>query len=134
MTLICVLYVLIGIKLRKSKLLQGVKRRSCEFGRGITGQTRVIRMLSMFSKSYINNAIPVLYKFYKKIGQDIRKFIVLFNSCCCCGIFPMLGTISCTTYYGCLWKSYTNQKRSISYHLYNSYLCVRCPLFLVHMH
>ncbi|XP_037030255.1 pyrokinin-1 receptor-like isoform X2 [Bradysia coprophila] len=45
MTLICVLYVLIGIKLRKSKLLQGVKRRSCEFGRGITGQTRVIRML-----------------------------------------------------------------------------------------
>lgn len=45
MTLICVLYVLIGIKLRKSKLLQGVKRRGCEFGRGITGQTRVIRML-----------------------------------------------------------------------------------------
>lgn len=48
MTLICVLYVLIGVKLRKSKLLQGVKRRGCEFGRGISGQTRVIRMLGKF--------------------------------------------------------------------------------------
>lgn len=53
MTLICVLYVLIGIKLRKSKLLQGVKRRGCEFGRGITGQTRVIRMLSKYIFVYI---------------------------------------------------------------------------------
>lgn len=52
MTLICVLYVLIGIKLRKSKLLQGVKRRGCEFGRGITGQTRVIRMLSKYNLIY----------------------------------------------------------------------------------
>lgn len=48
MTLICVLYVLIGVKLRKSKLLQGVKRRGVEFGRGISGQTRVIRMLGKF--------------------------------------------------------------------------------------
>lgn len=46
MTLICVLYVLIGIKLHKSKLLQGVKRRTVgECGRNISGQTRVIRML-----------------------------------------------------------------------------------------
>lgn len=50
MTLICVLYVLIGVKLRQSKLLQGVKRRGCEFGRGISGQTRVIRMLSKYQK------------------------------------------------------------------------------------
>lgn len=50
MTLICVLYVLIGVKLRKSKLLQGVKRRGCEFGRGISGQTRVIRMLGKLKK------------------------------------------------------------------------------------
>jgi len=50
MTVICVLYVLIGVKLRKSKLLQGVKRKSCDFGRGISGQTRVIRMLSKIKK------------------------------------------------------------------------------------
>ncbi|XP_062559613.1 pyrokinin-1 receptor-like [Armigeres subalbatus] len=68
MTVIAVLYVLIGIKLRKSKLLQGVKRQGPGLGgganhvhhhhgvgvatsgggassRAVTGQTRVIRML-----------------------------------------------------------------------------------------
>ncbi|KFB46683.1 pyrokinin-like receptor 2 [Anopheles sinensis] len=48
MTLIAVLYVLIGIKLRKSKLLQGVKRASSDYTtppRGVSAQTRVIRML-----------------------------------------------------------------------------------------
>uniref|UniRef100_A0A182W0C5 G-protein coupled receptors family 1 profile domain-containing protein n=1 Tax=Anopheles minimus TaxID=112268 RepID=A0A182W0C5_9DIPT len=48
MTLIAVLYVLIGIKLRKSKLLQGVKRASSDYTtppRGVTAQGRVIRML-----------------------------------------------------------------------------------------
>ncbi|XP_058060071.1 pyrokinin-1 receptor-like [Anopheles bellator] len=48
MTLIAVLYVLIGIKLRKSKLLQGVKRASTDYtarSRGVSAQTRVIRML-----------------------------------------------------------------------------------------
>ncbi|XP_053698747.1 pyrokinin-1 receptor-like [Sabethes cyaneus] len=65
MTVIAVLYVLIGIKLRKSKLLQGVKRQGASGGagigtangagdvvssggtsaRGVSGQTRVIRML-----------------------------------------------------------------------------------------
>ncbi|XP_055587833.1 pyrokinin-1 receptor-like [Uranotaenia lowii] len=79
MTVIAVLYVLIGIKLRKSKLLQGVKRQGnhgthsaaaggafyssgglsgypgegtvttgtgmCSSARGVSGQTRVIRML-----------------------------------------------------------------------------------------
>lgn len=46
MTLICVLYVLIGIKLRSSKSLQGMKRASYEMSRSICGQTRIIRMLS----------------------------------------------------------------------------------------
>ncbi|XP_055323511.1 pyrokinin-1 receptor-like [Sitodiplosis mosellana] len=45
MTLICVLYVLIGIKLRNSKTLQGITRDSCEINRSISGQTRIIRML-----------------------------------------------------------------------------------------
>lgn len=46
MTVICVLYMLIGIKLRKSKLLQGVKRNGNDInGRNYKGQTRVIRML-----------------------------------------------------------------------------------------
>ncbi|XP_055616114.1 pyrokinin-1 receptor-like [Toxorhynchites rutilus septentrionalis] len=60
MTVIAALYVLIGIKLRKSKLLQVVKRQGASCGtdcsgvvtsggmgssRGVTGQTRVIRML-----------------------------------------------------------------------------------------
>lgn len=52
MTLICVLYVLIGFKLRKSKMLQGAKRRSTDFGRAVSGQTRVIRMLGNNNKDY----------------------------------------------------------------------------------
>ncbi|XP_059612234.1 pyrokinin-1 receptor [Phlebotomus argentipes] len=39
MTLICIMYILIGVKLQNSKLLQGTKRK------GISAQTRVIRML-----------------------------------------------------------------------------------------
>lgn len=74
MTLICVLYVLIGVKLRKSKLLQGVKRRGCEFGRGISGQTRVIRMLGKF--------IPfsVLICFPNEISASTRCFNHLLYS------------------------------------------------------
>ncbi|XP_035897100.1 pyrokinin-1 receptor-like [Anopheles stephensi] len=48
MTVIAVLYVLIGIKLRKSKLLQGAKRASSDYTtppRTVSGQSRVIRML-----------------------------------------------------------------------------------------
>lgn len=45
MTLICILYVLIGVKLRKSKILHGVKRNGNECRSGMNGQTRVIRML-----------------------------------------------------------------------------------------
>lgn len=58
MTVICVLYVLIGIKLRKSKLLQGIKRKGCDYGKNVSGQTRVIRMLGK-------------YYFYK----HIKKFV-----------------------------------------------------------
>lgn len=45
MTVICVLYILIGIKLRQSKLLYGKKMKSCDSQRCIKGQSRVIRML-----------------------------------------------------------------------------------------
>ncbi|KAM8706837.1 hypothetical protein ACLKA7_011005 [Drosophila subpalustris] len=45
MTAICVLYVLIGIKLKRSRLLQALPRRSFDVNRGISAQTRVIRML-----------------------------------------------------------------------------------------
>lgn len=45
MTAICVLYVLIGIKLKRSRLLQALPRRSYDVNRGISAQTRVIRML-----------------------------------------------------------------------------------------
>ncbi|XP_053945382.1 melanopsin-like [Anastrepha ludens] len=45
MTAICVLYVLIGIKLKRSRLLQAVPRRSFDVHRGISAQSRVIRML-----------------------------------------------------------------------------------------
>ncbi|XP_069961713.1 thyrotropin-releasing hormone receptor isoform X2 [Bactrocera oleae] len=45
MTAICVLYVLIGIKLKRSRLLQAVPRRTPDVHRGISAQSRVIRML-----------------------------------------------------------------------------------------
>lgn len=48
MTAICVLYVLIGIKLNGSYSLQTVPRRCNDAQRGISAQTRVIRMLGEF--------------------------------------------------------------------------------------
>ncbi|XP_075149872.1 uncharacterized protein LOC142223949 [Haematobia irritans] len=45
MTAICVLYVLIGIKLKRSRLLQTAPQRYYVVNRGISAQTRVIRML-----------------------------------------------------------------------------------------
>ncbi|XP_037715175.1 pyrokinin-1 receptor isoform X2 [Drosophila subpulchrella] len=45
MTAICVLYVLIGVKLKRSRLLQALPRRCYDVNRGISAQTRVIRML-----------------------------------------------------------------------------------------
>ncbi|XP_041452387.1 pyrokinin-1 receptor [Drosophila obscura] len=45
MTAICVLYVLIGVKLKRSRLLQAIPRRCFDVNRGISAQTRVIRML-----------------------------------------------------------------------------------------
>ncbi|XP_055923791.1 substance-P receptor-like isoform X2 [Eupeodes corollae] len=45
MTAICVLYVLIGVKLKRSRMLQAVPRRCFDLNRGISAQTRVIRML-----------------------------------------------------------------------------------------
>lgn len=48
MTAICVLYVLIGVKLKRSRLLQAVQRRCYDVNRGISAQTRVIRMLGKY--------------------------------------------------------------------------------------
>lgn len=58
MIVICALYILIGVKLHKSKLLHGVKRKGCpdvtssstnkHNGNTSSGQTRVIRMLGEF--------------------------------------------------------------------------------------
>ncbi|XP_061399793.1 neuropeptide CCHamide-2 receptor [Musca vetustissima] len=45
MTAICVLYVLIGVKLKRSRLLQTAPQRYYVVNRGISAQTRVIRML-----------------------------------------------------------------------------------------
>ncbi|KAH8273161.1 hypothetical protein KR018_007223 [Drosophila ironensis] len=45
MTAICVLYVLIGVKLKRSRLLQSLPRRAYDANRGLNAQGRVIRML-----------------------------------------------------------------------------------------
>ncbi|XP_017039736.1 somatostatin receptor type 5 [Drosophila ficusphila] len=45
MTAICVLYVLIGVKLKRSRLLQSLPRRTYDANRGLNAQGRVIRML-----------------------------------------------------------------------------------------
>ncbi|EDV41670.1 uncharacterized protein Dana_GF17594 [Drosophila ananassae] len=45
MTAICVLYVLIGVKLKRSRLLQSLPRRAFDANRGLNAQGRVIRML-----------------------------------------------------------------------------------------
>lgn len=92
MTIICVLYILIGIKLRKSKLLYGKKTKSSDSHRQISGQTRVIRMLSEFAQ-YVNNIVLLINVFF-------------FYSCCCCHFLLVLGTISCTENYGNLWENY----------------------------
>lgn len=52
MTVICVLYVLIGLKLRQSKLLYGKKMKTCDSQRCIKGQSRVVRMLGESSQDY----------------------------------------------------------------------------------
>ncbi|EDV92944.1 neuromedin-U receptor 2 [Drosophila grimshawi] len=45
MTAICVLYVLIGMKLKRSRLMQSLPRRAYDANRGLNAQSRVIRML-----------------------------------------------------------------------------------------
>ncbi|KAG5670313.1 hypothetical protein PVAND_000589 [Polypedilum vanderplanki] len=52
MTVICVLYILIGLKLRKSKLLYDNKGKGCDSQRCIKGQTRVVRMLIAVAVSF----------------------------------------------------------------------------------
>lgn len=50
MTAICVLYVLIGVKLKRSRLLQSLPRRTFDANRGLNAQGRVIRMLGRWVK------------------------------------------------------------------------------------
>lgn len=52
MTAICVLYVLIGMKLKRSRLLQSLPRRAYDASRGLNAQSRVIRMLGKCGPSY----------------------------------------------------------------------------------
>lgn len=66
MTAICVLYVLIGIKLKRSRLLQAVPRRSYDVNRGISAQTRVIRMLGESPDRGVGGAMCKSYpKFFR---------------------------------------------------------------------
>lgn len=57
MTAICVLYVLIGIKLKRSRLLQAVPRRTPDVHRGISAQSRVIRMLGEYLILSLNEVV-----------------------------------------------------------------------------
>lgn len=77
MTIICVLYVLIGIKLRKSKLLYGKKRKSCD-SRCISGQTRVIRMLSKYKFDRFSNK-----SIFNNFGKFIVSVAVVLTFFCC---------------------------------------------------
>lgn len=91
MTVICVLYILIGIKLRQSKLLYGKKMKTCDSQRCIKGQSRVIRMLGKWWRPSIK-------------WLQIKHHISCCFSCCCSHIFPVLGALPCTTNNGSLWK------------------------------
>jgi hypothetical protein len=93
MTVICVLYILIGLKLRKSKLLYGKKIKSCDTQRCIKGQTRVIRMLSELKAFLLASSL-------KQPHQSFN----LIHSCGCIRFPAMLGAFSRTTHNGHLWE------------------------------
>ncbi|CAO1420678.1 unnamed protein product [Diamesa serratosioi] len=77
MTIICVLYILIGIKLRKSKLLYGKKTKSSDSHRQISGQTRVIRMLSEFAIIFTN----IIHNIYNSMVYFTVAVVVTFFLC-----------------------------------------------------
>lgn len=82
MTVICVLYILIGVKLRASKLLYGKKVKSSDSQRYIKGQSRVIRMLGWPRNQYQLN--------------QVYRILVPF-SCGCYNVLPMLVSFSLVT-------------------------------------
>lgn len=67
MTAICVLYVLIGVKLKRSRLLQTAPQRYYVVNRGISAQTRVIRMLSKYTRF---NASHFVWRSF--VGSGVR--------------------------------------------------------------
>ncbi|XP_055384390.1 putative uncharacterized protein DDB_G0282133 [Condylostylus longicornis] len=91
MTAICVLYVLIGIKLKKSKLLHGVKR----YDRGISAQTRVIRMLIAVAVAFFLCWAPFhAQRLMAVYGSTVENPSKLFKK-----VFPVLNHVSGVMYY-----------------------------------
>lgn len=108
MTVICVLYILIGIKLRQSKLLYGKKVKSSDSQRYIKGQSRVVRMLGE-SKLQIDDVGFCEKCFFCPCSTFqwwliLTKVFVIF-SCCCCDVLSLLGTVSRTANHGSLWEN-----------------------------
>ncbi|XP_034662763.1 pyrokinin-1 receptor isoform X3 [Drosophila subobscura] len=72
MTAICVLYVLIGVKLKRSRLLQSLPRRAYDANRGLNAQGRVIRMLG---SSCSRRLLPLLGAL-SRAASDGRVWLV----------------------------------------------------------
>jgi hypothetical protein len=122
MTVICVLYILIGLKLRQSKLLYGKKMKTSDSERYIKGQTRVIRMLSKIVDFIDQNHFPNS-KF--PFSRGCRDF------------FSLLGAVPRATHYGCLRKNHEEviQKRRPFYaRLHRSHLHFGNFLLPVNVH
>uniref|UniRef100_A0A182SQ38 G-protein coupled receptors family 1 profile domain-containing protein n=1 Tax=Anopheles maculatus TaxID=74869 RepID=A0A182SQ38_9DIPT len=88
MTLIAVLYVLIGIKLRKSKLLQGAKRASSDYTtppRTVSGQSR--RLMAVYGV-FTKTESVFFYKVYMVLNY-ISGILYFLSTC----INPLLYNI-----------------------------------------
>lgn len=147
MTLICVLYVLIGVKLRKSKLLQGVKRRGCEFGRGISGQTRVIRMLSKYKRDERNNSPkPRRCVFSRKMTNiknscfnrisalSLSSHLLRRRSCCCRSFLLVLGPVPRAAPDGDLREDDEDDKHGVPRSVHSANLRFGSYVLHVHLH
>lgn len=155
MTVICVLYILIGIKLRQSKLLYGKKVKSSDSQRYIKGQSRVVRMLSkLLSENFqINELLWKLilvssWTLSMMIDRSNENHFLSFyphqptphfflNSCCRRGFLPVLGTFPRATNHGFLWKyneKVVQQRRLIYEDLRRADIYLWHLLLLVDMH
>lgn len=95
MTAICVLYVLIGIKLKRSRLLQALPRRSFDVNRGISAQTRVIRMLVAVAVAFFLCWAPFhAQRLMAVYGSTFRIESQLFND-----VFNILNYTSGVLYF-----------------------------------